>query len=211
MSQELGEAPPNFGDDDENTTDNSMFVSAISPGTVDISLSGADDDDDDDESPFGAAPVRQKTPTNTTNTVESTVDDDDDEDPFGTKKSSNNTPSSSSVPAQVVPEPQSPSGKKQESHLYSPDSPRPTTTFDSQISSSTPNSKSNSGEATTTTSKPVQKRSSEDTIEITVSDPAKVGEVSLIFILLFLFLNIILGYVIIYDLSYNNKNNIINI
>jgi len=179
--------PPSFGDDDENTTDDSMFVSAVSPGTVDISLSGADDDDEE-ESPFGAPSVRQKTTTNTTNTVESTVDDDDD-DPFGTKQTSNNT-QSSSVPAQVVPEPQSPTPKKQESHLYSPDSPQPTTTtLDSQISSSTPTSKSNAGEATT--SKPVQKRSSEDTIEITVSDPAKVGDVSLMFILL-IFISLLL-------------------
>jgi len=181
--------PPSFGDDDENTADDSMFVSAVSPGTVDISLSGADDDDEE-ESPFGAPPVRQKTPTNTTNTVQSTVDDDDDEDPFGTKTTSNNTPSSP-VPAQVVPEPQSPTPKKQESHLYSPDSPGPTTTLASQISSSTPISKSNSGEAAATASKPVQKRSSEDTIEITVSDPTKVGDVSLMFILL-IFINLLL-------------------
>ena len=173
--QEHGDAPPNFGDDDENA----MYTSALSPEPVDISLSGADDDDEE-ESPFGSPPVRQKTPTNTTNTVEANVNnDDDDEDPFGMKKASNNAPSLS-VPAQVpiaVPEPQSPTPKKQESNLYPTDLNTGSSSLDSELSSSTPVSKSE-----TVTTKPVQKRSSDDTIEITVSDPTKVGDVSLIFL-----------------------------
>jgi hypothetical protein len=177
------QAPPDFGvDDDTTTNDDSMFVSAISPTTVDISLSGADEDDD--ENPFEAPPTttRIKTPTNTTNTVESSVDDEnkifqqgnlpvhvdeDDEDLFAAKNTDNNSPSVS-VPAQVpiaLSEPRTP--VKQENQFYPTDL------------------KSGYGE-TTTASKPVKTRSTENNIEITVSDPTKVGEVSLIIILIIL-------------------------
>ncbi|CAF5142777.1 unnamed protein product, partial [Rotaria sp. Silwood1] len=75
---EQNEPPPDVGhDDDDNNTntknDDSMFVSAISPATVDVSLSGGEDDD---ENPFGSSTTREKTPTNTTNTVESYVDNE---------------------------------------------------------------------------------------------------------------------------------------
>jgi len=176
--------PSEFGvDDDESKENDTMFVSAISPGTVDISLSG----DEEDDNPFGDEPptTRKKTPTNTTNTVESSASDennlfqansasvkvdDNDDDLFGTNKST--------APATVSP-PSSP--KPQDNQSYSADlnassgSSSQPTTFDSQVSSSTPVS---TNEAAASASKPVKKRSDDDEIEIAVSDPTKVGEVN---------------------------------
>ncbi|CAF0789435.1 unnamed protein product [Rotaria sp. Silwood1] len=201
---EQNEPPPDVGhDDDDNNTntknDDSMFVSAMSPATVDVSLSGGEDDD---ENPFGSSTTREKTPTNTTNTVESYVDneknlfqpdkktvkvDEEDKDLFGEENTSyNQQPSDSpSVPI-VVPEKQPstppPTPIKQETSLYSTDSSvnagqplQANVPFESQLSSSTPTLKSVLSEPSTE-SKPVQKRSHENNIEITVSDPTKVGE-----------------------------------
>jgi sorting nexin-1/2 len=138
----------------------------------------------------------KKTPTNTTTTFETSadqekkspeqdkiqlkVDDDEDDDIFGVKSAP-----PLAVPVQVpvaIPEPQSPSPKKQESELYpvdtnvnSPQPARSTIPFESQLSSSTPKQKSILTESLTT-NKPVQKRSDDHNIEITVSDPTKVGE-----------------------------------
>ncbi|CAF0843540.1 unnamed protein product [Rotaria sp. Silwood1] len=201
---EQNEPPPDVGhDDDDNNTntknDDSMFVSAISPATVDVSLSGGEDDD---ENPFGSSTTREKTPTNTTNTVESYVDneknlfqpdkktvkvDEEDKDLFGEENTSyNQQPSDSpSVPI-VVPEKQPstppPTPIKQETSLYSTDSSvnagqplQANVPFESQLSSSTPTLKSVLSEPSTD-SKPVQKRSHENNIEITVSDPTKVGD-----------------------------------
>lgn len=187
--QDRGDGPPTFGsDDDNNDNETSMYASAISPGTVDVSLSGADDEDD--ENPFGLPPPssRPKTSTNTTNTVESstlypadsaadkTTNDDDDDDVFGVNKQ-NTTSSTLSVPPQVpiaVPNPQPSSPIKQEAPVYenlNTSSPQTTTTtYNSQTSSSS-----------ATANKPsTPKRSPDDTIEITVSDPTKVGDVSFI-------------------------------
>jgi hypothetical protein len=207
--QEDQNAPPEFGfDDDNNKNDDSLFVSVLSPTTVDVSLSGGEDEDDN---PFGqpAPPAREKTPTNTTNTVESSVDneknlvqqeksmidvDEDDEDVFGVKTDSNNAPVLAAAPQVpvTVPEPPPPTPVKQESPSFSvasnTSSPSPVQskpTFDKQVSSSTPVSKTVLSE-TVTTSKSVQKRSNINDIEITVSDPSKVGDVSSIIIRLIL-------------------------
>ncbi|CAF0782221.1 unnamed protein product [Rotaria sordida] len=201
--EQLEQPPPDFGhdDDDNNTTntknDDSMYVSAMSPATVDISLNG----EDDDENPFGEpSTTREKTPTNTTNTVESYVDnektlfqpdkatlemDEDDKDLFGSENTSSNEPPIAAAPPSptVVPERQlstPPSTPlKQETSLYpNVNTVQPVqsnTKYESQISSSTPTPKSVLSESTTE-SKPVRKRSQEHTIEITVSDPTKVGE-----------------------------------
>lgn len=192
--QDRDDGPPNFGSDDENTgNDSSMYVSTISPDQA--GALGGGDDDDEEENPFGLpppAPSRHKSSTNTTNTVESPtvypeassavkLDDDDDDDVFGVNKKTNSAaPLSISTP---VPDPQPSSPIKQESALYenlNTSSPQPTT-FNSQVSSSTPVSNNE----TTTESKPVRKRNDDDTIEITVSDPTKVGDVSLIIIISF--------------------------
>ena len=78
---------------------------------------------------------------------------------------------------------------KQEQPLFSTDSSvnspppiRSTPSYESQTSSSTSASKSILSQ-TVTTSKPVRKYSKVHDIEISVSDPAKVGSVSLIFLL----------------------------
>ena len=176
----LADIPPI---DDLNGDDNetSMYASAISPGTVNVSL----DDDDDDEDPFGertSTSTRQKTLTNTTNTVETTADDenklfkadtsavkvDEDDDDLFQKK---NTSSSLTIPTQVpIAKPAT-----QASQLYPTDlntSSSPSATYDSGFS------KDDSNETSTISKPPIHKRSNEHTIEITVSDPAKVGDVS---------------------------------
>ncbi|CAF2807375.1 unnamed protein product [Rotaria sp. Silwood2] len=204
--QEQREQPPDFGHDDDDNTNNAntknddvMFVSAMSPATVDVSLSGGEDDD---ENPFGPSTTREKTLTNTTNTVESYVDnektlfqkdkttvevDEDDKDLFEAADTNFNqsVPVSPQVPIVVSEsQPSTPPSTplKQETSLPSTDSSdnsaKPVQSnipFESQISSSTPTSKSVLSEPSTE-SKPVQKRSREHTIEITVSDPTKVGE-----------------------------------
>ena len=167
---ELRSSPPDFGDDDTKD-DDQMFKSAALPVTDDISLSG----DDDDENPFGESAVRKKTPTNTTNTVESSTND--------------------AAPLTIPPvtpiailEPQPPTPVKQESELFPPDSSvdtntsvtYPTAPFESQLSASKPLASETTGITTTNISPP--KQSTEYNIEIAVSDPTKVGEVGFKFL-----------------------------
>jgi sorting nexin-1/2 len=190
-----GAAPPDFEADDPKN-DDPMFVSAMSPGTVEISLDGGDDDEE--ENPF-VTPTPASIPKTPTSAVPSYVDDvektffqqddakvpvdEDDDDPFGEKKTSSKpppSPASSPVP-KATPEPQPSTPVKQQSQFYTgdlnaaPPSPSRPSTYESQSSSSTSVSKADSTEKVVTT-KPVQKRSSEDVIEITVSDPTKVGD-----------------------------------
>ncbi len=197
-----GAAPPDFEADDPKN-DDPMFVSAMLPGTVEISLDGGDDDEE--ENPF-VTPTPASIPKTPTSAVPSYVDDaektffqqddakvpvdEDDDDPFGEKKTSSKpppSPASSPVP-KATPEPQPSTPVKQQSQFYTgdlnaaPPSPSRPSTYESQSSSSTSVSKADSTEKVVTT-KPVQKRSSEDVIEITVSDPTKVGDVSLMIIL----------------------------
>jgi hypothetical protein len=200
--QDDGAAPPDFEPDDTKN-DDPMFVSAVLPGTVEISLDGGDDDEE--ENPF-VTPALASIPKTPTSAVPSYVDDaektffqqddstvpldEDDDDPFGEKKTSSKpppSPASSPVP-KATPEPQPSTPVKQQSQFYTgdlnaaPPSPSRPSTYESQSSSSTSVSKADSTEKVVTT-KPVQKRSSEDVIEITVSDPTKVGDVSLMIIL----------------------------
>ncbi|CAF4359637.1 unnamed protein product [Rotaria magnacalcarata] len=73
--EEQHETPPDIiNEDDSNSKDDdSMFVSVMSPNTVDVSLSGGEDNDED---PFDEPTKREKTPTNTTNTIESSVNNE---------------------------------------------------------------------------------------------------------------------------------------
>ncbi|CAM4914025.1 unnamed protein product [Rotaria socialis] len=73
--EEQHETPPDIiNEDDSNSKDDdSMFVSVMLPNTVDVSLSGGEDND---ENPFDEPTTREKTPTNTTNTIESSVDNE---------------------------------------------------------------------------------------------------------------------------------------
>jgi hypothetical protein len=219
--QEQRETPPDLGTDDLNETDNSMFTSALSAPTVDVSLSG--EEDEEEENPFGEPKPRKKTPTNTTNTVESSVDnekkvfeqakstiniDEDDADLFGKDNTDNNASpvvTATQIPV-AGPKPQSPTPEKQKSSLFStssststprtpvnqeeplfptessvnsPSSVRSTPPYESQFSASTSTSK-NILSQTITSSKPARKYSKVHDIEITVSDPTKVGDVSLI-------------------------------
>jgi sorting nexin-1/2 len=160
--------PADFGADDEPKDDDAMFTSAIAPGTVDISLN----DDEEDENPFGdEPPARQKTPTNTTNTVESSVNDEsnlfqantapvkideNDDDLFGVNKPT--TPAPVSTPSSPKPQ------------LYPPLS------ADSDAKSTTPDSQVSTPKEAATESKPPLRRSDDDVVEIVVSDPAKAGE-----------------------------------
>ncbi|UJR16070.1 hypothetical protein I4U23_002983 [Adineta vaga] len=201
--QDQHETPPDFGVDDDNTkVEDSLFVSALSPVAVDVSLSDGENDDDDDENPFGAAPpAREKTATNTTNIVETSVENeqnlfepekpvvnlDEDDDIFGVKTPSNNQTSvAAAAPSPVTvtkTESSPPTPMKQESPLFSVDtsvnSPPPPVrsvpSYDSQISSSTPISKSVLS-GTVTATHTAAKRGKDNDIEITVSDPAKVGD-----------------------------------
>jgi hypothetical protein len=220
--QEQRDTPPDLDmDDDFNKTDDSMFTSALSPPTVDVSLSA--EEDNEDENPFGESKPRKKTPTNTTNTVETSVDNEanlfeqpqstinineDDEDLFGLDNNPSPAVAAPQTPI-VTPEPQPRTPLKQESPLFStssnmnsPSTPtkqekplfstdssvnspppiRSTPSYESQTSSSTPVSKSILNQ-TVSTSKPVRKYSKVHDIEISVSDPTKVGSVSLIFLL----------------------------
>lgn len=189
-------APPDLVEDETSKNDESMFSSVMSSPTVDVSL-GVDDDENDEENPFGETtstpivsipPTREKTLTNTTNTVETTTPfggDDDDDDPFGvkTEKSapvetlSAAAPIEISAPAKI--ERVAPSPPPTPTPPVTPpikDIPAPVPPLPSQIS--TP----------LTTSIPVEpvkivptapiavKRSTERKIEVTVSDPSKVGE-----------------------------------
>ncbi len=164
-------SPPDFGDDDTKD-DDQMFKSATLPVTDDVRLSG-DDDDDDDENPFGEPTVRKKTPSNTRNTIETS--------------SNNSTPLS--VPPVATPEPQPSAPVQHDTQQFSSDSAvntaeintsvtqpvRSTASFESQHSTSKPIVSEATG--ITTNSKPAQKRSNDHNIEITVSDPTKVGDV----------------------------------
>ena len=83
----------------------------------------------------------------------------------------------------AVPEPQPPTPVKQESKLFPPDSGvdtntsviYPTAPVESLLSESEPSASETT--VNTTTNKAPAKRSTEYNIEITVSDPTKVGEV----------------------------------
>ncbi|CAF4761518.1 unnamed protein product [Rotaria sp. Silwood1] len=166
------QTPPDFADDDTKD-DDQMFKSATLPVTDDIPLSGEDDDDD---SPFGEPSVQKKTPT------------------YVNESSTNNE-----TPFQVPPvtptaviEPQISTAVKQDNQLFSRDSSisstetntsttqpvHSTASLESQSSTSAQVSKSMASGTTgiTTNTKPTQKRSDEHNIEITVSDPTKVGE-----------------------------------
>ncbi len=145
-------SPPDFGDDDKD--DDQMFKSARLPATDNVRLS-EDDDDDDDENPFHD--VTEKIKTSLTDTS-------------------------------VVPEPEIQSPVKQESQLFSSDTggnsteikssiTQPVHSFESQ--SSTPKSLISEISHVTTDLKGAKKRSKEHNIEITVSDPTKIGEVHL--------------------------------
>jgi hypothetical protein len=167
MSNDLKhrDSPPDFGDDD-NKDDDQMFKSASLPVTDDVPLSGDDNDEDEDD------------------------DDDDDDNPFGEvrekKKTSLTIPPVTPI---AVPEPQPPTPVKQESHLFSTDSNinsaerntsitqpvHSTPLYENQFSAS--KSLSNENTNLTTNVKPIQKRSDIHNIEITISDPTKVGEV----------------------------------
>jgi hypothetical protein len=202
--------PPDFGDDDTKD-DDQMFKSARLPATDDVPLSGEDDDDDDN--PFGEPAVQNKTPKAV---VESPI----------------NYEAPLTIPPVTpiaIPEPQPPSPAKQETKLFPTDTGINSTEtntsitqpihsavpFESQISSLTtvPKSIVNEPTGATTNVKSERKRSIEQNTEITVSDPAKVGDVCrFIFNANFKFILVfILGYVIIYDISYNNKNLITNV
>ncbi|CAF3439485.1 unnamed protein product [Rotaria sp. Silwood1] len=166
------QTPPDFADDDTKD-DDQMFKSATLPVTDDIPLSGEDDDDD---SPFGEPSVQKKTPT------------------YVNELSTNNE-----TPFQVPPvtptaviEPQISTAVKQDNQLFSRDSSisstetntsttqpvHSTASLESQSSTSAQVSKPMASGTTgiTTNTKPTQKRSDEHNIEITVSDPTKVGE-----------------------------------
>lgn len=194
------QAPPEFVDE-EKKDDDSMFVSVMSPVDVDVPLSGADEDEDnvDDENPFGAPELRVKTPTTTTAVIESAVEpeedvfnttavtqtttvplDDDDTELFGAVEPE---PKPASAPVKEV-LPETPVTPIQLAAAVpvpvpvpsSPSTPiRPSIPFESQVS--TPPTKSILSD-TVTSSQPVQKRSTVHDIEITVSDPTKVGDVS---------------------------------
>jgi len=159
-------SPPDFGEDDDQ-----MFKSATLPVTDDVPLS--EDDDDDDDNPFGEPSGKNKTPL--------TIP------PITVPEPQSPTP--------VKQETQSPTPVKQETQFFSSDSGmnstekntsiiqpvHATTLFESQFSSSKPIASENTN--ITTDVKSVRKRSNEHNIEITVSDPTKVGEVCLLFIL----------------------------
>ena len=62
-------SPPDFKEDDDDKGDGLMFESVMAPPSMEISLTD-DFVTEDDENPFGEPPVRQKTETTTTNDVE---------------------------------------------------------------------------------------------------------------------------------------------
>ncbi|CAF3064126.1 unnamed protein product [Rotaria socialis] len=174
--EEQHETPPDIiNEDDSNSKDDdSMFVSVMLPNTVDVSLSGGEDND---ENPFDEPTTREKTPTNTTNTIESSEFSNDNSSPFG---------DAPQTPPVTVPkqEPKTPpvTPLKQdvplfstESKVYAAEPVRPVSTFESQTSLSKPVTTSVFSDLLTE-SKPVQKRSNEYNIAISVGNPTKVGE-----------------------------------
>jgi predicted component of type VI protein secretion system len=198
--------PPDFGDDDVKN-DDAMFVSAMPP-TVDVSLSGGEDDEE--ENPFGQpTPARKKTSTNTTATVEPMYEnkknvfeeeniqvkvDDDDEDLFGETKANNAPPLYvPPVTPVAIPEPITPKPVMQDLNLFPTDlnaasAPvaqpvRSSNLFESQMSSSTV-PKSVTSDLPVSKPSPQHKRPAEHNIEISVSDPTKVGDVRSLFFLL---------------------------
>jgi hypothetical protein len=158
MSHDLEhrDSPPDFGGGDD---DDQMFKSASLPVTDDVRLS---EDDDDDENPFGEI--------------------------IETKKIPLTIPPVTPI---AVPEPQPPTPVKQETQFFPSDSTEKNTSitqpihstpsFESQLSPSKPIA--NEYINITTNAKPIPKRSAEHNIEIIVSDPTKIGEVWLLFIL----------------------------
>ncbi|CAF0894191.1 unnamed protein product [Rotaria sordida] len=170
--REHRQSPPDFADEDTKD-DDQMFKSAALPVTDDIPLSGEDDDDDN---PFGEPSVQKIIPT------------------YINELSTNNeTPSDvPPVTPNVVLEPQLSTPVKQDNELSSRGSSvsstetstsatqpvQSTASLESQSSTSAQVSKPIASGTTgiTTNMKPTQKRSDEHNIEITVSDPTKVGE-----------------------------------
>ena len=151
-------SPPDFGDDDEeNKDDQQMFVSATLAPTDDVPL----DEEEEEDNPFGApASFQKKTPVATANELAqndlaSTV----------AYESHPTVPIKQELPSLVSEKSNSPTEMSIERSTIPLDSPSSTST------------RSLTNETTTTATKSVPKRSTEHNIEITVSDPTKVGEV----------------------------------
>ena len=146
---EVGDAPPEFLDDEsKNNDDESMFVSVMSPIDVNVQL----DDEDDDENPFGEAEVKEKEVAVVEPTPVLVVE---------------------TTPVEL---------EEKEEELFQAETPpvvkevvvpsSPIRSLESQVST-----KSVLSEAVMS-SQPTPKRSTVHDIEITVSDPTKVGDVS---------------------------------
>lgn len=152
-------SPPEFGDDDdENKDDQQMFVSATLPPTDDVPL----DEEEEEDNPFGApSSFQKKTPVVTANELA--------QNDLASTVAHESQPTVSikqELPSLVSEKSNSPTETSME---------RSTIPLDSPSSAST---RSLTNETTTTTAtKPVPKRATEHNIEITVSDPTKVGEV----------------------------------
>ncbi|CAF1034661.1 unnamed protein product [Rotaria magnacalcarata] len=167
------DSPPDF-DDDDTKDDDQMFKSATLPVTDDIPLS--EEDEEEEENPFGESSVKQKSSTN-----------------LNQSPTNNETPlNMPPVTPIVVSDPQLATSANNDAPLFSQDSNVNTTekntsttqpvrsiaSLENQPSGSAQLSRSiNCGSsALTLNMKPAQKKSDEHNIEITVSDPTKVGE-----------------------------------
>lgn len=180
--------PPDYNAaDDDPKEDEEMFTSAISPSTANVPLDDDDDDDVNDRTvPFGVSSNKSagtEGPSSSFGSMRNDQhelsvekkDDDpsDDEDPFGEKKSNvrSSVPTTPIAPvksASPEPAPYTPS------QLYPnvPSSPSPRTSgFDSQPSTPSQDYKADYGAT-------ARQRSNDNDIEITVSDPTKIGDVS---------------------------------
>ena len=185
--------PPDYNADNDDSKDDEMFTSAISPSTATVPLDDDDEDDvNDTPAPFGLTSNQSVVSEGPTSSFGSTIydshvekkdnNDSDDEDPFGAKKPSDRSsvPTTPSAPVpsnSPTPSPSTPSQLYPSTFAPStPSSPQPSG-FDTQVSSSSPDYKADYGQTEGESATPRQ-RINDDDIEITVSDPTKIGDVS---------------------------------
>lgn len=167
--REHHDSPPEFGDDDTKD-DDQMFKSASLPVTDDIPLSG----DDDEENPFGDSSVVPKSSTSINQASAAT----NNETPFHV--SSVTSIDTSEVKTENKTLTKDSNLNSTETNISATQSHFSTTGLETQTSGSTQVSKpATTGGSSSLVAhmKPAPTKSEEPKIEITVSDPTRVGEV----------------------------------
>ena len=171
--------PPDFDDDDDDDTkdEDQMFKSARLPVTDNVPLSeDDDDDDDDDENPFSEPAVEKK------NSAKFTEASTNDAAAFTISPVVQELESTTVTKQETKSFPSNPSSNLAEANIPVAEPVASTVSFESELSPTGLVSKHAANEIAdvTANTKLASKQSDQHDIEITVSDPTKVGEVCLL-------------------------------